>query len=204
MDQIKKFLKTTIVGGLLFLVPLVLLGLVLRHALEVAAKIAAPFAAKFPAHEFAGMAIGTIVAILALVVVAFVAGLFARTAPGERMVSWLGETFLGNLPQFRVVKTMADGLTQVEQGEGLGPVMVSLDGAWQLGYALDEKLPEGWTAVFIPQAPTPMSGNVMYVPSARVRPAGMGVAAAMKMVKQLGAGSAETLRDFDFRPPRGE
>ena len=204
MDKIKKFIKTTIVGGLVFLVPLVLLGVVLRRALDIAAKVAAPVAARFPAHHVAGIAVGTIVAVLVLVLVAFVAGLLARTETGRRVTNWIGESFLGNMPQYRVVTTMAEGLTKVETGEGLRPVMVSIDDAWQLGYALEEDLPEGWTAVFVPQSPTPLSGNVLYVPSARVRSAGIGIHAAMKMVKQLGAGSSESLRNFDFRPPRGD
>jgi uncharacterized membrane protein len=46
-----------------------------------------------------------------------------------------------------------------------------------------------------------MSGNVMYVPTDRVRSLEMGMAEAMKLVKQLGAGSAELLRSVDLALP---
>jgi len=39
VSRISEFLKTTLVGGLLFLVPVILLGLVLRRGLEFAGKV---------------------------------------------------------------------------------------------------------------------------------------------------------------------
>lgn len=204
MDRIKEFLKTTVVGGLVFLVPLVVLALLLRKALEMARKVADPVAALFPAHQFAGVAVGTIVAALVLLVVAFVAGLLARTDAGRALTQWIGDSLLGNLPQYRVVTTMAEGLTKVEQGQGLAPVLVCLDDAWQLGYALPEPMPAGWTAVFIPQSPTPMSGNVVYARASRVRPLDIGMPMAAKLVKQMGVGSAATLDGVDLTLAEGD
>jgi hypothetical protein len=47
-DAPKSFLKVTLVGGLMFLVPVVWLLLVLRHATPFAATIATPLAAMPP------------------------------------------------------------------------------------------------------------------------------------------------------------
>jgi uncharacterized membrane protein len=199
VSRFNNFLKVTVVGGLLFLVPVVLLGLVLRRALEFAGKVAKPVADMFPVHQVAGFAVGTIVAALLLVAVAFLAGLAARTSVGRKVTHWVEESFLGNLPQYRVMTSMAEGLTKIEQGEGLTPVMVSIDEAWQLGYALEE-LGGGWTAVFIPQSPTPLSGNVLYVSSSRIRALGIGIHEAMKLVKHMGMGSATVLKGVDFSP----
>ena len=200
MSRIQQFIYTTVVGGMLFLVPVVLLGLVLRHAMEFAGKVARPIAAMFPTHHFAGAALGTVIAALIVLLVAFGAGLFARTPTGRRVTRWVEESFLGNLPQYRVVTSMAEGLTKVEQSDSLKPVLVEADGGWQLAYLL-EPLRDGWVAVFVPQSPTPMSGNVLYLPSERVRPLDIGMGEAMKLVKQLGAGSAESLKSVDLSLP---
>jgi uncharacterized membrane protein len=201
VSRLTEFLKTTLFGGLLFLVPVVLVGLVLRHALQLASKVAKPIAAYFPYHQVAGIAVGTIFAALMLVVIAFLAGLAARTNTGRRLTGWVEQSFLGNMPQYRVVTSMAEGLAKIENSEGLVPVMVSTDGSWQLGYALEE-LGGGWTAVFIPQSPTPMSGNVLFVSAAKIRPLGIGIHEAMKLVKHMGMGSAEALKGVDFAPSR--
>ena len=55
--------------------------------------------------------------------------------------------------------------------------------------------------VFLPQAPTPMSGNIMYLPADRVRPLGINMMQAMSIVKAIGVGSAPALRDVDLTLP---
>jgi uncharacterized membrane protein len=72
-------------------------------------------------------------------------------------------------------------------------VLVEADGGWQLAYLL-EALHDGWVAVFVPQSPTPMSGNVIYAEAARVQTLDLSMSEAMQLVKRLGIGSAEKLR----------
>jgi uncharacterized membrane protein len=203
MPRLGEFLKTTIAGGLLFLVPAILLVLVLRHAMAFAGKIAKPIAALFPDSQVAGVAVATILAALVLLLVSFLAGLVARTKAGRSLTRWFEESLLGNLPQYRMVKTMAEGLAQVEDASGIQPALVSIEGGWQIGYVLEE-LGEGWLAVFIPQSPTPMSGNVMYMPSARVRPLDVPMASIMMLVKRMGVGSSAALKGTKLTPvPEG-
>ena len=137
-----------------------------------------------------------------LIVVSFAAGIVARTDLGERISQWFENSLLGGLPQYQVLKSMAEGLAQVENSSTLKPALVSVEDGWQLGYLL-ETLENGWVAVFLPQAPTPMSGNVMYFPAERARPLDITMIQAMALVKHIGVGSAEALRGADFELPRG-
>ena len=66
MAALKEFLKTTIIGGLMFLVPVILIVVILGHAMRLAAKIAVPIAEKFATTQVAGVAVVTIVAALVL------------------------------------------------------------------------------------------------------------------------------------------
>lgn len=79
-------------------------------------------------------------------------------------------------------------------------MLVSVEDGWQVGYLL-EPLHNNWVAVFLPQAPTPMSGNVMYFPKARVRPLDMSMVQAMTLVKRIGIGSAQALHGADLIQP---
>jgi uncharacterized membrane protein len=203
VKAIKEFVKVTVVGGIVFLVPLILLGLVLKHAMAFASSFAGPIAAAFQDHRIAGVTAATIIAALMLLLLSFLAGLFARTSVGHDLARWLEDSLLGNLPQYRMVKTMAEGLAQVEGGENLRPALVSIEGGWQLGYLLEE-VRAGWVAVFLPQSPTPMSGTVMYMPAERVRLLDVPMGEAVLLVKRLGAGSADALRSADLTPvPEG-
>ena len=95
------------------------------------------------------------------------------------------------------MKNMAEGLAQIESASGLKPVLVSIEDGWQIGYLL-EQLENNWVAVFLPQAPTPMSGNIMYLAAERVRPLGITMVQAMSIVKALGVGSGALLRGVDL------
>jgi uncharacterized membrane protein len=196
------FLKATIAGGLLFLLPVVLIVIVLGYAMRLAGKVAKPISEFLPVEAVVGVGGVTILAVLVLVVVSLVAGLFARTIAGKRIMRWSENSLLGGLPQYRLVKSMAEGLAQVESTEGVNPALVSIEGGWQIGYLL-EPLENGWVTVFLPQAPTPMSGNVMYLPANRVRPLGITMIQAMAIVKRMGVGSAKALRGADFTLPEG-
>lgn len=186
----------------MFLLPVVLIVIVLGHAMRLAKRVAEPISELVPLDALGGLAGVTVVAVLVLIFISFVAGLLARTTGGKRMMRWSESTLLGGLPQYQLVKSMAHGLAQVEGAEGVNPVLVSVDGGWQIGYLL-ESLEDGWVAVFVPQAPTPMSGNAMYVPADRVRPLAISMVQAIAIVKGMGVGSAKVLRGADLRLPAG-
>jgi uncharacterized membrane protein len=195
------YLKATIVGGLLFLLPMVILAAVLGYAVKLAAKVSKPIIDLLP-QAWLGAGVVTIVAVLLIILVSLGAGLFARTRAGKGIVNWLESSMLGGLPQYQLVKSMAEGLAQVEGAEGVTPALISIEGGWQIGYLLDT-LDSGWVAAFLPQSPTPMSGNVMYLPAERVRPLGISMVQAMSIVKRLGVGSGEALHGVDLSLPEG-
>lgn len=196
------FLKATIAGGLLFLLPVVLIVIVLGYAMRLAGKVAKPISEFLPVDAVVGVGGVTVLSALVLVFISFFAGFVARTNAGKRIMRWSENSLLGGLPQYQLVKSMAEGLAHVESAESVHPALVSIEGGWQIGYLL-EPLENGWVTVFLPQAPTPMSGNVMYLPADRVRPLGITMLQAMAIVKRMGVGSAKALRGADLTLPAG-
>jgi uncharacterized membrane protein len=200
--SLRELLKATMAGGLLFLLPVALIAIVLKHAMQLVGKIVTPISNYLPVEAVVGVWGETVLAALVLILVSLVAGLVARTNVGRRIMRWFENSLLGGLPQYQLVKSMAEGLAHVESAEGVDPALVSIEGGWQIGYLL-EPLENGWVTVFLPQAPTPMSGNVMYLPADRVRPLDITIGQAMALVKHIGVGSAEALRSTDLRLPVG-
>jgi uncharacterized membrane protein len=201
----KKFLKMTVLGGVLFLLPLAFVLFILGQALRLAITVAQPITSALHLEhmgDFAGIGIVTVIGVLVLVCISFSAGIVARTTIGKRLSGWLERTLLDKLPQYQMVKTMTEGLAQIENAAGIQPVLVSIEGGWQIGYVL-ESLENGWAVVFLPQAPSPMSGNVMYLPIDRVRRLDITMTQAMAIVKRIGVGSARVLREIDLTLPKG-
>jgi uncharacterized membrane protein len=126
-------------------------------------------------------------------------GMARRGLPcGPRFLLWRASTLeRHSLPQYQMIKSMAEGLAHVENAEGVKPALINIDDCWQIGYLL-EQVGNDWVAVFLPQAPTPMSGNIMYVPSDRAKPLNISMVQAMAIVKRIGVGSADAFRGVDL------
>jgi uncharacterized membrane protein len=202
-EPLREFVKTTVVGGALFLLPVALVLFVLSYALRLAKKIATPIADALHINQLGGpggvLAI-TILSILILVIISFGAGFIARTAAGRRITRWSESSLLGRMPQYQMIKSMAEGLAHIESASGLKPALISIEDGWQIGYLL-EQLENDWVAVFLPQAPTPMSGNIMYFRVDRVRPLGITMVQAASIIKAIGVGSGAALRGVDLKQP---
>ena len=164
--------------------------LLFSHALRLAGKVAHLISEFLTLDKVVGPAGEEGLAVLMLVLISVAAGFIARTALGRNLMRWSENSFLGGLPQYRLVKSVAEGLAQIENAEDLKPALVNVWDGWQIGYQL-EPLQKGWIIVFLPQAPTPMSGNVMYLPAERVRLLSITMVEAMLIVMRMGIGSGD-------------
>ncbi|MBN1466585.1 hypothetical protein JXA02_12570, partial [candidate division KSB1 bacterium] len=86
MKAILKFINTTILGGILFLAPIVLLVFILGKALAIAHKLLDPVVLRIPFKSIIGLPTPVLLAILFLVLFCFSAGLLARLAFAKKMV----------------------------------------------------------------------------------------------------------------------
>jgi uncharacterized membrane protein len=202
---LRELLKTTIVGGASFLLPVAIIIFILSYALRLVRRIAEPISHGLHLDHLVGAGIGTvtILSIAVLVLICFAAGVIARTAAGRRITRWSESSLLARFPHYQVIKSMAEGLAHVENTSGLKPALINIEGGWQIGYLL-EQLEKDWVVVFLPQAPSPMSGNVMYMPHDRVRQLDITMVQAMSIVKAIGAGSSAALRGVDLKLPSAD
>jgi uncharacterized membrane protein len=189
MKRLLHFFQTTLVGGVLFLVPIVVLIIVLNKALAIARKIVDPLAARLPFESLVGLQTPQILAIALLVIFCFVAGLFATTALAKRGVNWLESAVLSNVPGYQFLKSMGESLLGVDNEPAPEVVLARIEDAWQIAF-LVERLEHGHVAVFVPGAPNPRSGSVYLMTEDRIKPAGIPPAAALKCLTRLGAGSS--------------
>jgi uncharacterized membrane protein len=202
----REFFKTTVIGGLLFLLPVALILFILGYAVTTVTRVLQPISKSLGfdqlAGEVGGVGVATLAALVMLVLVSFAAGIVARTAFGGRFTDWVEEK-LQAFPQYRLFKGMAQGLIHVETARDLKPALICVGDGWQVGFVL-EALENGWVAVFLPLAPSGVTGHVVYLAADRVRPLGITMGEAMGIVNGIGTGSAKALRGADLRLPGTE
>ena len=188
-----KFLKTTVLGGAMFLVPIVIFIVVIEKAIQLTSTVAAPIARVVPAETFAGLAVLQMIALGIVVAVCFLAGLAARTRRARNVVQSLESNVLDKIPAYALMKAKTGSMLSPEDTEDMLPVLITFDDSWQFGYEV-ERLDHDRTIVFLPGAPDPWSGSVCAVTSDRVTPVQINIQEVAALMKRLGKGSTEALR----------
>jgi uncharacterized membrane protein len=189
-----QFVRTTVIGGLVFLVPIVVLIMVIGKGLEITGKIAAPLAEVLPVDSVGDLAVVHVLTFAILVLICFLAGLAARTMAARRLVAALEEGFLSKLPPYALLKTKTQSMLSPEDIEGMTPVVARFDDSWQIAFEI-ERVEGGRVAIFLPGAPDPWSGSVCVMTEDRVTPLDLSIPFVAGMAKRLGKGANEALRD---------
>ena len=195
MKNLLQFLRTTLVGGILFLVPILVVVFLVEKALVLAHKIVAPLAEHLPIESLLGLKTPVFLAVALLVLFCFIAGLFARTVVARRSTLWLETSVLAHLPGYEFFKSVGANFLGAEDKGAYPVVLARIEDAWQLAF-LVERLADGQVAVFVPGVPNPQSGSVYYLTEDRIKPTDIPAAAALKCLKRSGVGSKELLRDL--------
>ena len=193
------FLKTTILGGVLFLVPVVVLIAIIEKALGVAQKAAVPladviFRGTF-LHDHAY--VSDLLALGLLLVVCFLAGLAAKTSFARTSVDALEKKVLAKVPTYDSVKSkfLATLQSQSQEGEAMRPVLARFEDSWQIAFEV-ERIPGGIITVYVPGAPDPWSGSVCFMTEDRIQAIDPAMSPVMKTLKDLGKGSNEQLSAY--------
>ena len=192
MRAISHFVRTTILGGILFLTPIVVLGFILSKAYAVARRVLQPLTAVIPDHLASRTTVTAALTILLLALVCFLAGLFARTIWAQRMVNGLEASVLSKLPGYEYMKQAGASVLGAGEAADHPVVLAQVGGAWRIALQTDV-LGEDLVAVFVPNSPNPMSGGVFLVAADRVRPAGVSLAEAMGALRRCGTGAGAML-----------
>jgi uncharacterized membrane protein len=189
-----KFIKTTILGGILFLVPIVIFIAIIGKALELSNTIAVPLAGKLIVDSAGDIVVIQVIAVAILLCFCFVAGLAARTALAKKLVRMLEANFLDKIPAYELLKAKTQSALAPEDLEGLLPAITRFDDSWQLVFEI-ERLSDGKVVVFLPGSPDPWSGSVCVVTDDRVTPLDITVKSASALMKRLGRGASSALQN---------
>jgi len=193
MKKIISFIKTTFVGGLFFIVPIVLLIFIFGKVIEILRKIVAPIAEKISITLFGQHAISRIIALIIIIMVCFIAGLLAKTKKASELKEWVEDNILSNIPGYSLLKGMGESAAGLESKNLKEVVLVDVEEVWQIGFLM-ERLDDDLNAVFLPGAPNPMSGDVVFVKWDRLKIIDISGISAMKIAKKLGIDSKAILK----------
>ncbi len=190
MKQFVDFLKTTVIGGLFVLLPVLLLYMLLAEALQMVVALATPIADLFPIGALAKAEAPVLIALILIVVVSFLLGLALRSAALSRLGDWIENTMLSRLPAYAVLKRLTKGFGQEEAMAFKPAFLISAEGWKEIAYVIEEH-DDGHLTVLIPWAPTAFSGSVRVVERERVEMLDANLGDVSKVLSLWGVGARE-------------
>jgi uncharacterized membrane protein len=194
MRALAEFTKTTLIGGILIILPIYIALLLLAKAVKGLLDMLAPVAGSLPA----GVEFRRAAAIILLIALCFAVGLVVRTGPGLRAKNAFEQAVLERLPGYTFLRGLAKRLTGQSDEQKLQPALVEIEEALVPALIVEE-LEDGSYTVLVPSAPTPMAGSIYILPRDRVHAVDIPFTSAIAVFSKWGTGAGEFVRAM--RPP---
>ena len=192
-------IKSTLVAGLLIIIPVVVTYWILRFVFDAFDPLVKPVFEEFSVNYKPGMGIA------ALVVIIYLAGLVTLHVLGRRMIR-LAHAAVDMIPVVRTVYGTArqamEVFTSVKAGgKFTGVVLVDFPGYGLKSIGLvtsriKDQDGNNLLAVYMPTSPFPTSGFTVILPENQVTPTDIPVDDAMKLIVSAGIVSPEEIKAF--------
>ncbi len=192
MKPILFFVRSTLTGGILFLLPAILIYILIDKGFSVLLKLSEPIARRMP-EVILGFDGSKIVTLLILLITCFLAGLLFRSKKVKAGIAKLEEKVLVYLPGYILIKSITADALGEQLDEKLVPVAVQDGDAYNLGFLVDEG--RGFSTVFLPDAPKHDAGEMRIVPSASIRKLDIPANKFTKCINTYGKGIIDFLPD---------
>jgi uncharacterized membrane protein len=188
-----RFLKTTLVGGLVFLVPVLVLVLLVVKVVELSRKVTVPIAAHLPVHPGLALPAADAIVVVVALLACFAGGLLARLSFASRVVRKAETGVLWRVPGYGLIKALTDSLDKNAAATSMRPVLVKSESHAQLAFEV-EQLTDGRRVVYIPSSPDTRAGSVLIVNADKIEPVPTTFIAAISSLRAMGRGMGRSLR----------
>jgi len=195
-ERILFFIKTTLIGGLGVILPIVILVIIFSWLFGFVIKYVHPISEFIFADPDAIGIFADVISILLIVLIWFLIGLIVRTAVGRYLHTSIEGFLLGKIPGYNIVKDVIEQFIGKKATPFSSVVLVNMgNGTLLTGFVTAEHA-DGRCTVFIPTGPNPTSGNILHVPPENVFKIDVPVEQAMKTIISAGAGSDELIKKY--------
>ncbi len=188
MNTVLRFIRTTIIGGILFLLPLVVLYIIFEKANSILSVIAEPISKKI-SDSFLGFDSSGLITILLLILICFIGGLVFRSKRVKKGLQKLEDKVLVFIPGYSLIKSVTADTLGEDVEHKLIPVRVADGEDWLLGFLVEEG--ESHCTVFLPDAPRYDAGEIRILPASSVIKLEVSTNKFTKMIRSYGVGVVE-------------
>jgi len=197
MKRLRNFLITTIIGGLVIILPLTIFFLLIQFLVSIIRKLISPLSLLLSdkiSGDISPLILDTF-AMAVIIAFCFVVGLIIKTRFGNNFYAFIEDTWLLKLPFYGAIKETVKQFVGVKKMPFSDVVIVEAfeKGTLMTGFITDEHK-DGTLTVFVPTAPNPTNGFVFHLPKEKVRRIKVPTEEAMRTIIGVGTGSADIMK----------
>ena len=186
------FLKTTLLGGLFILLPLMLLWIGLKEIGGLLEAMATPIADLFPKGVFDNLTAPGVVATFLIIGTSFILGLAARSSWLSDIGHKIEKSILNRVPMYRMLKIISSALIDSESGDVKPALITDGSGGGDPCYVI-EKHADGRATVLLPWSPASFAGSVKVVQQSDLEYLTCSLDEFSRSLSQIGVGVEECL-----------
>lgn len=195
MKRTFDFIKSMIVGGIVFFIPLIILIVILQKAFQLSAVLVVPIIKLLNVTQIFGIGAEIIISIILILFLLYLGGLISKTSAAKKIISKLEDNLLSKVPGYDLIKKTSESFAGFDSENSLTTVLARIEDAWQLAFLIEEMEGENY-AVYIPGTPNPLSGSVYFLEKERIKKTTIPMKDAMKCLRGLGSGSNNLLKSY--------
>lgn len=197
MKKLQTFIKTSVIGGLVVILPVAIMIFVVKWLLVFVADLIRPLTDVLLSQSHMQKILADIIIIAVLIAVCFLVGMFVKTRLGMWFLQGLESSLFKKAPGYSVIKETVVQLLGKDKSPFSTVALVQLFGSNTLVSAfVTDSHPDGSYTVFMPTGPNPTSGNIYHLEGQYVYPIDVPVEEAMRSIISCGAGSTRLIEAY--------
>ena len=192
MKSIRVFLTTTLIGGMVVILPIAILFFVLNWIFNILIGIIDPLTSIIPysqnMHEF----LVNVIAVFIIILFSFLVGLFVKTRIGKTLFGLIEEYLFHQIPFYKTIRETIQQLIGNKKMPFSKIVLATPFGneTKMTGFITDEHA-DGSFTVFIPTGPNPTSGSIFHLQPHQLEILDVPVEMGMRTILSCGTGSTQ-------------
>ena len=186
MRNLITFLKTTIIGGLIVIIPLAIIMFVVGDTVVSLVTVTKPLTTDLPFGTFANAVIALLLVTAIIIAVCFTAGFLLSTLWGKAIKNWLEKSLFERIPMYTTLRDLTQKFAGIESAE-FPVVEADLYNSDNrvLGVLVDN-LPDGRQVIYVPLSPIVTVGQLHILPKERVTETDLSMSETIGCLSQMG------------------
>lgn len=195
LQKLTRFIATTVLGGVVVVLPAVILFLLVRLVFRSIVPILEPVGHLFELQDYVQKWMVDILSLALVITGFFLLGLMVRTRFGSRFFDRIEQQYLYKIPLYSILRETIRQFTGSSKTPFSQVVLVDVfnSSTKMLGF-ITEELANDELAVFVPTGPNPTNGFIFILPRDKVELVNIRTEDAMRIVIGLGVGMDSAIR----------